>query len=193
MEMFDTLQGEGFHAGKAAFFIRLAGCDVGCSWCDVKESWEAENHPILELKTIKAAIANSKATIVVVTGGEPTLHPLEALVEAIHACGKQAHIETAGTNNTNAKFDWITFSPKKFKAPVDAYLTKAHELKVVAFNKHDILWATEWQKKLHDTCKLYIQCEWSKREQIAPMLVSFVKENPEWTLSVQTHKYLNIP
>lgn len=191
--MFDTLQGEGFYAGKSAFFIRLAGCDVGCVWCDVKESWEAENHPIKTLDELDSAIKASKANIVVVTGGEPTLHNLNPLVDLIHKNNKRAHIETAGTNPTTAAFDWITFSPKKFKAPVSEYLTKSHELKVVAFNKHDITWAQEWQNKLHDTCKPYIQAEWSKREQMNPVLINFVQENPEWTLSVQTHKYLNIP
>jgi 7-carboxy-7-deazaguanine synthase len=193
MEHFLTLQGEGLYAGKSAYFIRLAGCDVGCVWCDVKESWEADKHPVFSLQKIKELLEATPAEIVVITGGEPTLYNLTPIVDLIHSLGKRAHIETAGTNAIQGNFDWVTFSPKKFKQPVSTIFECVNELKVVVFHKSDIEWAQQWATKLPKTAKLYLQAEWSKKETISPLLINFILNNPNWTLSVQTHKYLNIP
>lgn len=193
MEQFYTLQGEGRYTGYAAYFVRLGGCDVGCFWCDVKESWDIEAHPKQTVEDIVSATVEAGADRVVVTGGEPTMHNLQALTGAMHAQEVQTHIETAGVHPLTGNWDWITFSPKKFKAPLEEYYQKAHELKVVVYNNHDLLWAEEHAEKVHPGCLLYLQPEWDRREEILPMLLNYVRDNPRWVLSQQTHKYIGIP
>ncbi len=193
MEHFYTLQGEGFHQGKAAYFLRLGGCDVGCVWCDVKESWDASLHPQYLPSELVAAVKKTSAQIVVITGGEPLMHELGPLTSLLQEKGLAIHLETSGAHPLSGNWDWICLSPKKFKAPLDSVLAVAHELKVVVYHKSDIDWAEEHAKKVNPTCKLYLQPEWSKREKITPLLLEYIKENPQWELSLQVHKYLNIP
>lgn len=193
MEHFYTLQGEGFHQGKAAYFLRLGGCDVGCVWCDVKESWDASLHPQYLPSELVAAVKKTSAQIVVITGGEPLMHELGPLTSLLQEKGLATHLETSGAHPLSGNWDWICVSPKKFKAPLDSVRAVAHELKVVVYHKSDIDWAEEHAKKVNPTCKLYLQPEWSKREKITPLLLEYIKENPQWELSLQVHKYLNIP
>ncbi|MEP4533149.1 MAG: 7-carboxy-7-deazaguanine synthase QueE [Cyclobacteriaceae bacterium] len=193
MESFYTIQGEGGHSGSAAYFIRLAGCDVGCVWCDVKESWQADDHPLVTINHMVEDAKASGAKIVVVTGGEPLMYDLTYLTEAMKAAGLRTHIETAGVYPITGTWDWICFSPKKFKAPVAEYYNKSNELKVVAYNKSDFDWAQEHAEKCIDHMELFIQPEWSKKDQMTPLIVDYVKQNPKWRISLQTHKYLNIP
>lgn len=192
MEHFYTLQGEGNWSGHAAYFIRLAGCDVGCTWCDVKESWDEEMHPSYSLETIKSWLENCPASIVVITGGEPTLYDLEALTSMIKSLGKRTHIETSGTNILTGIWDWITFSPKRFKKYLDEYLQNSSETKIIVAHKNDLRWAREFEAKLNENTRLYIQPEWEVRKEMEPLCIDFVKENPNWILSLQTHKYLGI-
>ncbi|MBB1285225.1 7-carboxy-7-deazaguanine synthase QueE [Flavisolibacter sp. BT320] len=193
MEHFYTLQGEGVHQGKAAYFIRLAGCDVGCLWCDVKESWEADKHPVYSIEELLQFVTATPARIVVITGGEPLLHDLTPLTEALHRAGLRTHIETSGSSPLSGELDWITLSPKKFKAPLADVLPFASELKIVVFNKSDFAWAESWAAQVSPECSLFLQPEWSKREQMTPMIVDYIKANPQWQLSLQTHKYINVP
>lgn len=193
MEHFATIQGEGFHSGKAAYFIRLAGCDVGCHWCDVKDSWNAEAHPTMRVDDMVKQVVNSGLRICVVTGGEPSLYNLEALTKGLKAKGISTHIETSGTNELLGSWDWITFSPKKFKAPLAQVAKQAHELKVVVYNKSDFDFAEKHQTTVSIHCELFLQPEWDKREEQMGPIVDYVKSNPRWKVSLQTHKYLNIP
>jgi 7-carboxy-7-deazaguanine synthase len=193
MEMFDTIQGEGFHYGKAAFFIRTAGCDVGCHWCDVKESWPEDQHPRISFDKIIAEVDKSHAEIIVLTGGEPMMHDLDILTDALKQKGKKIHIETSGAYPLTGEFEWICFSPKKFKEPRNEYYNEAHELKVVIYHPSDLTWAEQHSLKMHAGAKLFLQPEWSRRDQIMPMIVDYIKANPKWRISLQTHKYLNIP
>lgn len=193
MEAFYTLQGEGLFAGQAAYFIRLAGCDVGCTWCDVKESWQADAHPRISVETIVTEAARHPARIAVITGGEPAMHDLESLTTALRQAGFRTHIETSGTHPLTGDWHHICFSPKKFKAALPAIRPLAHELKVIVFNKHDLQWAQEQAVGRSESCAMLLQPEWSKREAIMPLIVDFVKANPQWRISLQTHKYLNIP
>lgn len=193
MEHFYTLQGEGAYAGQAAYFVRLGGCDVGCVWCDVKESWDAEQHPMLAISEIIALIKQTPAKIVVVTGGEPTLHNLAPLTTALKAVGLRTHMETAATNIITGDWDWITLSPKKFKAPHPQNMKLAHELKVIIFHKSDFKWAQSFEQQVAAECRLYLQTEWSKKEEMTPLIIDFIQQNPQYQLSLQTHKYLNIP
>ena len=193
MESFYTLQGEGFHQGKAAYFIRLGGCDVGCFWCDVKESWNAAKHP---LQTIEAIVSDAKlfpAPIVVVTGGEPLMHNLDALTKALHDAGFQTNIETSGSHPLSGTWDWICLSPKKFKEPLPSILPHTNELKVVIYNKSDFKWAETYAAQVAPQCKLYLQPEWDKRSEITPLIIDYIKANPKWELSLQIHKYINLP
>lgn len=192
MEHFYTLQGEGYWSGHPAYFIRLAGCDVGCTWCDVKESWDEEKHPSFSLETIKYWIEKCPAPIVVITGGEPTLYNLEALTSMIKSLGKLTHIETSGTNELTGIWDWVTFSPKRFKKHLDEYLQNSSEIKIIVAHKNDLRWAREFEDKLKENTLLCIQPEWEVRKEMEPLCIDFVKENPKWTLSLQTHKYLEI-
>ena len=193
MEHFYTLQGEGLHTGKAAYFIRLGGCDVGCVWCDVKDSWDASKHPVMTTEEIVATATQYDGRIAVITGGEPCMHNLGALCDALHAEGFATHIETSGAHPLSGALDWITLSPKKFKAPLEDCLAKASELKVVVFNKSDFEWAEQYAAKVGSNCLLYLQPEWSKHDMMTPLIIDYIKKHPEWQLSLQTHKYINIP
>lgn len=193
MEHFYTLQGEGRYTGTSAYFIRLGGCDVGCVWCDVKESWDASIHPQLTVSQIQALVQPYPGELVVITGGEPAMYDLNPMIDALHAIGKRVAIETSGTYDLHGNVDWYTFSPKKFKAPVEEAYTKASELKIIIFHKSDFKWAEEHAAKVNADCMLFLQPEWSKREQLLPELIEYVKNNPKWRVSLQTHKYLDIP
>ena len=193
MEHFYTLQGEGFYQGQAAYFIRLGGCDVGCVWCDVKESWNAESHPLLKVEDIVSIVKKTPAKIIVITGGEPLLHDLSELTIQIKNEGLRTHIETSGSSPLSGNWDWITLSPKKFKAPLPEILFLANELKVVVFNKSDFDWAEKYAAKVSMLCKLYLQPEWSKASVITPLIIDYIKAHPDWQLSLQIHKYINVP
>lgn len=192
MEEFYTIQGEGYHTGTAAYFIRIGGCDVGCHWCDVKESWNAELHPPTHIEMI---VDNAKkyAETVVVTGGEPLTWDMTQLTSQLKKANLKVHIETSGAYPVSGAWDWFCLSPKKNKLPVaDAYKI-ADELKVIVYNKHDFIFAEEQAEKVNDNAILFLQPEWSKREEITPLIVDYVMKNPKWRVSLQTHKYLNIP
>lgn len=193
MESFYTIQGEGYNQGKPAYFIRLGGCDVGCVWCDVKESWLAEAHPMRLIDSLVAEALDSGAKQVVITGGEPSLYDLTALSDALRKAGMQVWIETAGTNPLLGNFDWVCISPKKFKAVLPENLPLAHELKVVIYHKSDLAWAEAHRAQVGPACKLYLQPEWSKAEEMLPLVIDYVKLHTEWSISLQTHKYMNIP
>lgn len=193
MELFYSLQGEGYHQGKAAFFIRLAGCDVGCVWCDVKDSWDASKHPVLSVEEIVAAAAAHPSRIAIVTGGEPLLHQLDPLTTALKAAGFQTHIETSGSSPMSGSWDWICLSPKKFKAPLPESVKAADELKVVVFNKSDFDWANSFENELPADCKKYLQPEWEKSDAMTPLVIEYIKNNPSWELSAQLHKYIQVP
>jgi len=193
MEHFYTLQGEGFHQGRAAYFIRLGGCDIGCVWCDVKDSWNAENHPKFAIKDIVAAIKKTPAQLVVITGGEPLMHNLDELTNQLKAAGLQTNIETSGAHPLSGSWDWICLSPKKFKAPLPEILPRANELKVVIFNKSDLEWAEKYAALVSPSCKLYLQPEWDKAAQMIPLITDYIKAHPAWELSLQIHKYINVP
>jgi len=192
MEEFYTIQGEGFHTGKAAYFIRIGGCDVGCHWCDVKESWNADLHPPTKTDNI---IENAKknANTVVVTGGEPSMWNLEYITNSLQKKQIKTHVETSGAYELTGKWDWICLSPKKTKLPLEAIYPKVHELKVIVSNMHDFIFAEEQASKVSGKCELFLQPEWSKRDIMTPKIVDFVMANPQWKISLQTHKYLNIP
>ncbi|MFN3300461.1 MAG: 7-carboxy-7-deazaguanine synthase QueE [Sediminibacterium sp.] len=193
MEAFYTLQGEGAHQGRAAYFIRLGGCDVGCVWCDVKDSWDVTKHPMVSIEEIVAKASSHPGRLAVVTGGEPLMHHLDALTDALHAAGFETNIETSGSSPLSGNWDWICLSPKKFKAPLDEVIVKAHELKVVVFNKHDFEWAEKYAALVNPSCKLYLQPEWDKAAEMTPLILAYIQANPQWRLSLQVHKYLNIP
>lgn len=193
MEMFYSLQGEGYHQGKAAFFIRLAGCDVGCVWCDVKDSWDASKHPQLSINEIVNAALAHPSKIAIVTGGEPLLHALAPLTTALKKAGFQTHLETSGSSPLSGQWDWICLSPKKFKQPLEESIKAASELKVVVFNKSDIDWAESFEKKVASNCKLYLQPEWDKANTMTPLAIDYIKAHPQWELSAQLHKYIQVP
>jgi len=193
MESFYTLQGEGMFNGVAAYFIRLAGCDVGCSWCDVKESWTAASHPLISVdKLVKEAVL-SGTEIVVITGGEPLMYNLDELTLKIQHAGLKTHLETSGAYKLSGSWDWICVSPKKFKEALPDCLARADELKVIVVNKHDFKWGQKQAKFVSSTCIKLIQPEWSKADQVLPKMIDFVKANPQWRISLQEHKYINIP
>ncbi len=193
MEEFYTIQGEGYHTGKSAYFIRIGGCDVGCHWCDVKESWDAKAHPATEIYSIIENASKFPAKTVVVTGGEPCTWHLEPLTAGLKKKGLMTHLETSGAYPLSGKWDWICLSPKKtYHARLEFY-ELAHELKVIIHNENDLKWAEEQAAKVNSAAYLYLQPEWSKRDVVMPMIVSFVMNNPKWNVSLQTHKYLGIP
>ena len=192
MEAFYTLQGEGYHKGSAAYFIRIGGCDVGCHWCDVKESWNASLHPPTEIQTIVSGVKKYSNTVVV-TGGEPLMWPMDPLTDALREEGIQIHIETSGAYPLSGSWDWFCLSPKKNKLPTAEAYARADELKMIVYNKDDLRFAEEQAAKVRQECKLFLQPEWSKRERVMPLLVDYVLNNPKWKVSLQTHKYLNIP
>ena len=192
MEEFYTIQGEGFHSGKAAYFIRIGGCDVGCHWCDVKESWDANLHPPTSTdKIVNNALSYAKT--VVVTGGEPLMWKLDYITNLLQRNNIKTHIETSGAYKLSGKWDWICLSPKKTKLPLKEIYSEAHELKIIISNKHDFKFAEEQASKVNENCELFLQPEWSKREIMTPLIVEYVMKNPQWKISLQTHKYLNIP
>ena len=193
MEAFYTLQGEGFHQGKAAYFIRLAGCDVGCVWCDVKESWDEDLYPLQSIEEIVANAKKNPARLAVITGGEPTLHNLKDLTTALKKEKFSVDIETSGSSPLTGEIDWICLSPKKFKPPLPEILLKTNELKIIVFNKYDFLWAEKYAAKVSSSCKLYLQPEWEKATIVTPWIIDYIKENPKWQLSLQIHKYINLP
>lgn len=193
MEAFYTLQGEGFHAGTPAYFIRLAGCDVACHWCDVKESWDAKLHEIVAIEDILKKALAEKSRFAVITGGEPVMYDLSELCNNLQSNNFYLAIETSGAYPLSGVWNWICLSPKKNRPPKEEYYHKAHELKVVVYNKHDLIWAEEHAAKVNNNCHLYLQAEWSKRNEITPLLVEYIKSNPKWKLSIQSHKYIAIP
>lgn len=193
MEDFYTIQGEGFYQGSAAYFIRLGGCDVGCVWCDVKESWDASAHPLVTAMEMTNRAKKSGAEIVVITGGEPVMYDLRPLTETLKAAGLRTHLETSGAYPITGVWDWVCFSPKKFKAPHDSVLKKADELKVIIYNKSDFAWGEEFAAKVSSQCHLFLQPEWSKEKEVLPSIIDYVKLNPRWKVSLQVHKYMNIP
>lgn len=192
METFHTIQGEGSYTGHSAFFIRLGGCDVGCSWCDVKESWEAGDHPSLSLNQLRSMVMDSGAKIVIVTGGEPTMYDLRPLTEMLSEIGVRRHLESSGVYEITGDWDWICFSPKKFKEPLGWAYEQSHELKIVVLNKHDLKWAEGHAAKMGPQTKLYLQPEWSKSESMVPLIMSYQQNNPKWILSLQTHKFIGV-
>ena len=193
MEEFYTIQGEGFHTGKAAYFIRIGGCDVGCHWCDVKESWDASIHPLVEIEHVVKNATDQPAQTIVITGGEPLIFNLTALTNKLADAGMQIHVETSGAHPFSGKFDWVCLSPKKNAPPKAEYYQLANELKMIVYNRHDFEWANEHAANVSADCKLYLQPEWSKREEMMPLIVDHVMKNPRWNISIQTHKYMNIP
>jgi len=193
MEHFYTLQGEGMYSGQAAYFIRLGGCDVGCVWCDVKDSWDASKHPVMTVEEITTIASANPGRIAVITGGEPAMHNLVNICQSLHDAGFRVHIETSGAHPLSGKLDWITLSPKKFKAPLEENMELADELKIVVYNKSDFAWAEEHAAKVGKKCKLYLQPEWSRIDTMTPLIIDYIKQHPQWQLSLQTHKYINIP
>ncbi|MEO8403782.1 MAG: 7-carboxy-7-deazaguanine synthase QueE [Chitinophagaceae bacterium] len=193
MEHFYTLQGEGFHQGRAAYFIRLGGCDVGCVWCDVKDSWDAGKHPLYKSDDLIAIVKNTASEIVVITGGEPLMHNLDRLTSELQQAGLKTHIETSGAHPLSGNWDWICLSPKKFKSPLPDILPEANELKVVIFNKSDFDWAEKYAALVFPSCKLYLQPEWDKASVMTPLIIDYILANPKWELSLQIHKYINVP
>ncbi|MBT1689617.1 7-carboxy-7-deazaguanine synthase QueE [Dawidia soli] len=193
MEDFYTIQGEGHYQGHAAYFIRLGGCDVGCVWCDVKESWDASQHPSVAVTEMVDRAAAAGGKIVVITGGEPVMHDLAPLTAALQEAGLRTHIETSGVYPLTGIWNWVCFSPKKFKNPHESIFEKADELKIVVYNKSDFAWAEELAGKVRPSCQLFLQPEWSKEKEILPLIIDYVKANPHWQVSLQVHKYMNIP
>ena len=192
MEEFYTIQGEGYHTGTAAYFIRIGGCDVGCHWCDVKESWHANLHPPTQVDTI---VLNTKkySNIAVITGGEPLMWDMDHLTKSLQNKNIKTFIETSGAYKLSGIWDWICLSPKKMKLPLQEVSDAANELKVIIFNKTDFKFAEEQALKVHENCQLFLQAEWSNRDKMTPLIVDYVMKNPKWKISIQTHKYLNIP
>jgi len=193
MEAFGTVQGEGAFTGQAAWFIRLGGCDVGCTWCDVKESWDAAAHPVRSVDDLVAEALEQPARIAVITGGEPAMHELGPLTHALRAAGFRTHIETSGAHPLSGEWHWICFSPKKFRAPLPDIYDRADELKVIVYNRHDLDWAGEHAARVRPGCLLYLQPEWDRRDKVMPLVTAHVQAHPEWRISLQTHKYLGIP
>lgn len=193
MESFYTIQGEGYHQGKAAYFIRLAGCDVGCAWCDVKESWDIGNHPVRSVADIVSGAVEHPARLAVVTGGEPLMHNCAALTKALHEAGFSVNLETSGSSPLSGQWDWICLSPKKFSPPLEGILPLANELKVVVYNQSDFQWAERYAALVSADCKLYLQPEWGKSEKMTPAIIAYILAQPRWEFSLQMHKYIHVP
>ena len=192
MERFYTIQGEGVHSGCPAYFIRLAGCDVGCVWCDVKDSWNAEEHPLLSVEELINDVVHAGSNRVIITGGEPLMHDLQELTVGLRSNAIAVHLETSGVHSLSGEWNWITFSPKKFKRPTEEIFQKAHEMKVIVFHPSDIAWAEELSKKLNSECSLLLQPEWERSEEMLPLIMNFITSHPQWRLSLQTHKYIGV-
>ncbi|MDG1428774.1 MAG: 7-carboxy-7-deazaguanine synthase QueE [Crocinitomicaceae bacterium] len=193
MEYFYTIQGEGYHSGRAAYFIRIAGCDVGCVWCDVKESWELNDHPIQRIDDIVTRVIDSGTDFCVITGGEPTMYDLTVLTDKLKAASIDIAIETSGCYQLHGHIDWYCFSPKKFKPPIEQAYRVANELKIIISHPSDFEWAESHAKKVNSNTLLYLQPEWSKQERFLPLIIDYVKKHPKWCISLQTHKFMNIP
>ena len=193
MEAFYTIQGEGSFQGKAAYFIRLAGCDVGCHWCDVKESWERNDHSLINIDQIVTEAQKNPTKLAVITGGEPLMYDLVDLTSQLQQQGFQTNLETSGAYPLTGSWDWICLSPKKFKLPTPDNYQNADELKVVIYHKSDFKWAEQQRKKVKESCKLFLQPEWSKSKEVLPLIIEYVKNNPDWEISLQMHKFMNIP
>jgi 7-carboxy-7-deazaguanine synthase len=193
MEHFYTLQGEGYHTGRAAYFLRLGGCDVGCVWCDVKDSWDASKHPMVAISKMLEWVKESGTEMAVITGGEPLMHQLDLLTQELKLAGIETNIETSGAHPMSGEWNWVCVSPKKFKAPLPEVLAKADELKVVILNKSDFDWAEKHAAMVPPNCLLYLQPEWDQAEKMLPLIIDYVKQNPKWRISLQTHKFLQIP
>lgn len=193
MEDFYTIQGEGFYQGQAAYFIRLGGCDVGCVWCDVKESWDASDHPLVSVNEIVAKVKNSGSPVAVVTGGEPLMYDLTILTASLQQAGIRTHIETSGVYPISGSWDWVCFSPKKFKAPDPSVPRFANELKVIVYNSSDFDWAEKFASAVSERCELFLQPEWSREKEMIPHIIDYIKANPRWKISLQIHKYMDIP
>jgi organic radical activating enzyme len=193
MEDFYTLQGEGAFQGMASYFIRLGGCDVGCVWCDVKESWDAKAHPKVGLDVIAERVKTSGAPIAVVTGGEPTMYDLQPLTESLKKIGVRTHLESSGAYPLTGTWNWVCFSPKKFKTPHPSFAKYSDELKVIVYNKSDFEWAEQYAKQVGEKCQLFLQPEWSREKEVLPLIIQYVKDHPKWRVSLQVHKYMNIP
>ncbi len=193
MEHFYTLQGEGYHSGTAAYFIRLAGCDVGCVWCDVKESWEVSNNQWHSINQIVDWVIKAGAKRIVVTGGEPAMYNLNALTKAFQKQNILCHIETSGAYELTGHWDWVCLSPKKFKPPLEAVLQKADELKAIVFNHSDFEWAEKYAALVGTNCKLFLNPEWDKKEQVLSLMIDYVLKHPKWRIGIQMHKYIGVP
>ena len=193
VESFYSIQGEGYNTGKAAFFIRLAGCDVGCNWCDSKSSWSQNKYPLVPIEKIVSDALLHKAKYVIITGGEPLMHPLNELCSLLKKNDLKIFLETSGSHPLSGIFDWICLSPKRKKSPCPDIYSKASELKIVITCPDDLLWAEENRLLVTEQCKLYLQPEWSVREDLLLYIIRYIKENPHWSLSLQTHKFINIP
>jgi 7-carboxy-7-deazaguanine synthase len=193
MEQFYTIQGEGNNTGKPAYFIRIGGCDVGCHWCDVKESWDASVHPLLSIENVLKELKQTASKAVVITGGEPLQYNLNYLTDKLKELSIETFIETSGAYKLSGNWDWICLSPKKTMSPLNEIYSKADELKIIVYNKNDFEWAKQEAKKVSEKCILYLQPEWSKKNEMTPLIVEFVKSHPKWRISLQSHKYINIP
>jgi organic radical activating enzyme len=193
MEEFYTIQGEGFYQGQAAYFIRLGGCDVGCVWCDVKESWDASAYPVVAVAEIADKAAATGAPVAVITGGEPLMYDLAQLTASLKDAGLRTHLETSGVYPVTGVWDWICWSPKKFKSPHPALAGLANELKVIVYNKSDFEWAETFAAQVNDACELFLQPEWSREKEMLPAIIEYVKLHPQWKISLQIHKYMNVP
>ena len=193
VEDFYTIQGEGFHSGKPAYFIRLGGCDVGCSWCDAKYTWNPLSHPLVATDEIVERAASFEAQAIVITGGEPLLYPLDYLTQRLHEYGLEIFLETSGSHPLSGEFDWICLSPKRKQPPLAEAFAAASELKVIIETEEDLRWAEECATKVGERCMLFMQPEWSRSEQMTPTIVEYVKAHPQWNISIQIHKFMHIP
>lgn len=193
MEMFYSLQGEGFNTGKPAAFVRIGGCDVGCHWCDVKEAWDATVHPLTRVDNIVSYVASFPAQSVVITGGEPLQYNLTPLCAALKQKGIKIFIETCGAYALSGRFDWICLSPKRNQHPRPDMLLMADELKVIVYETDDLRWAEENARLVKEKCMLYLQPEWSRYRDVLPVIVDYVQNNPRWMVSLQSHKFMDIP
>jgi organic radical activating enzyme len=193
MEAFLTLQGEGAHTGSSAYFLRIGGCDVGCHWCDVKESWNAALHPVTAVDRMVEEAVSSGAPTVVITGGEPLMWNMAPLTQKLREKGLKVHLETSGAYPLTGIWDWICLSPKKTKTPLAEWYRVADELKVIVFNRNDFEWAETHRLSVRTEAALFLQPEWSKRETMIPQLVTYIESHPAWRLSLQTHKYIGLP
>lgn len=193
VEDFYTIQGEGFHAGKPAYFIRLGGCDVGCAWCDSKNSWNPKLFPPVPIETIVHNAVQQTAKAIVITGGEPLTYPLEPLCKALKEQGMEIFLETSGSQPLSGQIDWICLSPKQNRPPLPEIYAKADELKVIITGPLDLEWAEFNRRLVTPHCKTYLQPEWSRRETVIPLIIAYAKANPQWSISLQIHKYMHIP